>query len=238
MKKLLTGVLTCVFCLSLASIAFAGIAEKQAELGRIAKYLNVLDKKIISSRAKRQTAKVNKLRVMKKKELERAKKLRAEIELLKNTTTEKDKQEALKEKIRQAFLGQKAPKQKVVSRPGWQMGLGYATGAANLKLGFVIPSKRFDLLLEGGYSTGDQFSVTLAGLALRFPGGLSSSYFGIDLALANYSAALVDMPLVGNVAQGSNTGIGIFFGNKIGSLQTQFGYNTAVGLAAHGIFKF
>ncbi|MBU0687237.1 MAG: integrin alpha [Candidatus Margulisbacteria bacterium] len=79
MKKVFKYLLLLIFISLAIGVAFAGVAEKKAELDKVRKYIKLLDNKIAAARKKKQSKKVTELLTIKRKELVRAQNLKAEI---------------------------------------------------------------------------------------------------------------------------------------------------------------
>lgn len=220
MKKIMGLLLVFVFLVSIAGVGFAQVEEKKAELEKVKKYIISLDHKIRKARAAKKINKIAELKDLKRQELARAKELREEIARL---------------------GGSRGVKRRTRAGVGWErgfeIGAGYGGGAGILGAGYVIPTGRFNLLIDAGYGMGNKYSVLIA----NFSGikSFGENYLGLGVGMANYSEKVADIPgLSGEIDKGSKFGLGLFFGRVFGCLRAQVGYNSALGLTAGLNYKF
>lgn len=221
MKRIVSTLLLFGLVIGLLQPAFAGLEEKKATLAKVRKYIKILDQRIIKARKARKINKIAELKEIKRKELKRAKRLKQEIAKLGKG----------KGKAKGRAKGLMMPKGR------FQVGLGFGGGAGMLGVGYGMLVAGLDLLLGAGYGIGNQYSVVTVGLAGVFPFG--NNYAGLELGLASYSETVSDvLGVSGNIEKGSKAGIGIFGGTKLGMVDAQIGYNTALGLTVGAIYKF
>lgn len=221
MKKIIAVLLATVLVLSLP--VFGQIEGKKAELEKVRQYIKLLDTKIVDARAAKKINKVAQLKELKRKELERAEKLKLEIAALEKAE--------VKVKVK--------AKAEVKARDrGLQIGAGLGGGSGMIKIGLLLPLLQgMDVVLDAGYGMGNEYSVIAGGAAGIFT--LGNLYTGLELCVANYSETVTDIIGVsGNIEKGSKLGFGVFVGRPFGRLKAQVGYNTALGLTAGAVFKF
>lgn len=222
MKK----ILILLFIIIYAAASFAAtLSDKKAELSRVKRYIRSLDAKIVAARSARKINKLAELKDLKRRQLGRAKLIRKDIAGLEK--------------------GEKKPGTKVSGKKllkdewkrGWQVEGGYEGGAGIFEVGYVISVAAVDVLIGAGYGIGNNYSIVTGSVAGVFPFG--NNYAGLELGLASYSETVSDvLGVSGNIAKGSRTGIGIFGGTKLGMVDAQIGYNTALGLTAGVVYKF
>lgn len=208
-----------VFLVGIVGIGFAQVEEKRAELEKVREYIKVLDGKIEKARAARKINKLAELKELKRKELKRARLLKAEI----------------------ARLERKKPKvapRKIERKARFQAAVGYGGGAGMVSAGYALPvMPDLDILLTAGLGIGNKYTVIAAEAAGIFPFG--NNYAGLELGLANYSEKVTGvLGLSGNIEKGSRAGVGVFVGTKIGMVNAQVGYNSALGLRVEAVYKF
>jgi hypothetical protein len=217
MKKVIGLLLVFVFLVSISGVGFAQVEKKKAELAKVREYMIVLDQKIKKARAAKKINKIAELKDLKRKELARAKKLKAEIARLEK--------------------GRPKAKARAKGRARFQAGLGFGGGAGILGVGYAMPLGGLGLLVDGGYGMGSKYSVLSVNLSGIFPFG--DNYAGLGMGMANYSETVTDIPGVsGNIDKGSKFGFGLFVGRAFGPLLAQIGYNSALGLTAGVNYKF
>lgn len=220
MKKVLGLFLVFILLVSIAGIGFAQIEEKKAGLEKIQDYVKSLDQKIERARAAKQISKVSEFKELKRKELERAERLRKEIAKLETEA---------KAKIQ-------APK--IERKGGFLLGAGFGGGAGIVGVGYRHPiMQNFDLTFNAGLGIGNKYSIVIAGVTGIMPFG--NNYAGLEIGLANYSEKVTDLPgLSGTFEKGSRVGLGLFVGTPIGPVRAELGYNSALGLTAGAVYKF
>lgn len=217
MRKILGLFFIFVFVIGLTGVCFAQLDEKKAQLDKIRKYLNVLDEKIQKARAAKKINKIAELKDLKRKELERAKLVRGEIDKLG------------KEKI--------AGKGKKAGYSGYYGKVGYGGGAGIVGGGYIVPQQNFDLLLGADLGIGSGYTIIGAQVSAVAP--VSQGYAGLQVGFFNYSQTVADiLGLSGNINSGGNLGVGIFGGMKVETVDVQIGYNSALGITAGAVYKF
>ena len=236
MKKLVL-VFLCVLLVSLSSQAASVLEQKQANLVKIQKYIQLLDKKITTARKQAKVSKIIQLKGIKRDEIGRAKKLKAEIAKLKAGKSVPEVKEVKKEVAQPAV-----PVATQTTEQGRSASLlatgGFGGGAGILEIGYLWPlQKQMDIGVEAGLGVGSGYTILLAGLTGIMP--LGNNFIGLNAGLANYSDTIADIPGVsGNVAKGSNFGVGIFGGTTFRQIKLRVGYNTSLGLMLGALYKF
>ena len=212
MKKILSLVFVLVFVLGLIGTSFANVQAAQQELTKVRKYLNTLDGKIAKARELKDLAKIDILKELKRNAMARAK--------------------TIKESIARA--NRKAPKP---LEGGWRLQGGYGAGAAVFRLGYLLPPSNINILIDAGYALGNQYNIVLGGISFILPQA-NDRYFSFDLLSATYSQTVADIPGLSQIAQGSNTGLGIGYGFPFRGFTCQLGYNSALGVTANLVRQF
>ncbi|MBN2057645.1 MAG: hypothetical protein JW782_02495 [Candidatus Saganbacteria bacterium] len=239
MRKFTVVLLSFVFFISLAGSALAQLVEKQAELAKVKQYLVLLDKKIEEARTTRKINKLAELKELKRRELARAKLLKAQVEALKKQGG--SVQPSLVQPEAPAEQPLVKPAAKPVLEPARQRGLallgGFGAGAGLLKIGYIIPNRNLDLGISGGFAVGNSFSVVTADVSAAMLFG--HNFAGLELGLASYSKTVQNVPGISGTIGGSNFGLGAFGGtNLTDNISVRVGYNTALGLTALAGIKF
>jgi hypothetical protein len=169
-----------------------------------------LDSKIAAAKAKGDTKKVNQLKDLKQKALNRIAALDQEV------------------------FGPVAPAAVVVKNPngGWQVVAGYGGGAGGLGAGYGFCwGENFVCLLDAAYYQGNSYSVVSANVGGQL--FFSELFLGAGVGLASYSETVAEIPGVsGNISRGSNANVSLNFGRRFGDWKLQAGYGTAMGLTA------
>ena len=222
MKKIVSWFLVLGFAAAMAGMACAQLEEKKAELEKVKIYIKTLDEKIVKARAQRKINKIAELKHLKRRELERAKKLRQEI----------------------ASLEKVSPRGRAVGRPAhaggrgrFQASAGYGGGGAMFGGGYVMPVGLAEAQFNAGLGIGNSYTVLCANVAGVFP--LRNFYVGLEVGGASYSEKVRKIPgLSGDIDKGSRAGFGVFAGTKLGLIRAQVGYNSALGLTVGAIYRF
>ena len=224
MRKMLMGLLVLFGMVVMLAPAFGQISAKQDELARVREYIKVLDGKIIKARNAGDQQKVIQLQGLKQKELDRAKRLKQEIESMGATTYRAP--------------ARPAPAVGVARRGGFLVGGGFGGGAAVLKAGYSYPvAQNFDLGLTAGFGIGNEYTIVMGGAFGKILFG--NFYTGIDLGYASYSETVTNIAgISGNIEKGGHFGAELFAGSKLGPIELQAGYNTALGVTAGAAYKF
>lgn len=219
MKKIFNLFLALVFLLSMFAVCFAQIEEKKEELDKVRKYMLTLDEKIKEARAGKKINKIAEIKELKRKSLEQARVLKAEIEKEGGVVEEIVVVEEEEIEVRE-------------EEAGWLGKAGYGGGAAILEGGYLFPVKQnLNAVASGGLGIGNGYTIICAGVSAAMP--LGQNYAGLEAGLANYSQTVADvLGLSGNVSSGMHLGIGFFGGTKIRDLEVRIGYNTALGITA------
>ena len=138
---------------ALAALALAGIcgaalaqvAEKRAELKKVQNYIKVLDQKIIKARQARKINKIAQLKDLKRKQLARAKSLRADIARLeKSGPRPRARARAIRHR-----------------RRGFLLNAGYAGGAGMIGAGYSIPIAAVDLVINPARAVNPDVEVVI-----------------------------------------------------------------------------
>lgn len=242
MRRFLSLLSIFVFIIiSIASICFADTLEdKKEELQRVKKYVLTLDAKIIAARDARQINRIAKLKELKRRQLDRADLLKAEIAKL-------EKGEAVPEPEPEALPApEPAPEPeiaKVIKEEwrGWLAEGGYGGGALQLGGGYRFPFRNLKLVAKLDFGMGNEYTTVTAGLRAVFPVG--PDFAGAELGVVDYSETVTDIPGVsGNIERGMQFGFGVFAGRPVelpfAKLDARIAYNTALGITASAIYSF
>ncbi len=206
---------------------FADLEAKKEEYLKVKEYLNVLDKKIVEARQKRQINRLAELKDIKRNVIARASNLKNEIEKSDTGAATEKKDVVKSDPATASSLG----------NPSYWAGGGYSGGALMAGFGYVSPVlPGMDLVLGLNLGMGNNLTVIDAGVATRFP--FADNYFGVELDVVNYSNDVSDVPGLNKVEKGFRAGFGVFGGKNFGQFGAQLGYNTALGLTAKVIYKF
>jgi hypothetical protein len=231
-KKLLVF----IFIISVAAACFAGeLEDKKSELQRVKKYILTLDAKIIAARDAKQINRISRLKDLKRRQLDRADRVKAEIERLAKGETVAPKPEPEPEPVIVAKPKEKAER-------GWQADVGYGGGALLLGGGYRFPFRNLDLVAGFEYGIGNEYSIMGANLGAFFPMG--PNFVQVGLSIVDYSETVTGiLGVSGNVEKGGKLGFGVSAGRpvyvpRIGKVAVKVGYNTALGLTAGVIYKF
>jgi len=225
-----------IFLVGLSTICLAQIDEKKVELAKVREYIVTLDNKIKQARAARKINKISEIKEMKRRSLDRAKVLKAQIAALEG---KKVKEVVVEEVVVKEKVVVVAAPIKIKRHNGWLGKATYGGGAANFTGGFLFPFRDdLDYILDGGLGIGSGYTIISGNAALVKL--LGQNYAGVEMGLVNYSRTVTDiLGLGGNVSSGLHIGLGIFGGTYImDDYQVQMGYNTALGITLSVIRKF
>lgn len=211
MRRVLSFVLLLFFVLGLAGVSFANVKVWKKDLAKVRAYLDTLDAKIAKAREVKDVAKSNILKELKVNALARAKSLKAAINQ----------------------ANYKAPKR----MQGWRLAGGYGGGAGLVRLGYLFPVKKANIIVDLGYALGNQYNISLGGLSFFFPQG-PDRYLTLDVLSANYSQTVAEILGLSQISQGSNTGFGLSYGFPFKAFTGQVGYNTALGVTLSLVRQF
>jgi type II secretory pathway pseudopilin PulG len=225
MRKMLIGLIVLTGMILLLQPAFGQVSDKKAELEKVRKYISLLDQKIINARNLGDQQKVIQLQGMKQKELDRAQRLKQEIEGMEMPATRR-------ETVRESRTAAETRK------GGFLVGGGYGGGAAIIKAGYAFPvGQNYDLGLNAGFGIGNEYSIVMGGAFGKIL--FDNFYTGIDLGFANYSETVTNIAgISGNIEKGGQFEAELFAGAQLGQIQLQAGYNTALGITATAAYKF
>ncbi len=206
--------------------------EKKAELAKVSKYINTLDKKIKAAKKTDNISKENQLKNMKTDALIRAKSIKKEIDKIENP-----------EPIAQPMVREEVVIREVVVERGKSTQIGgnimYGGGAGGVGVDFIRPvNDVVNFRIGIGYLQGNQYSVMTTGLAIMRV--FVDKYVGLGLDYASYSTTIADIPgLSGNVTQGGHTGAGLFAGISLDDTKNlEVGYSSALGFTGRAVYKF
>ena len=261
MRKIIELVILSAIIIMIGAVAFPGAAfgqngaiTKQAQLLKAEADLKLLDKKIEQARKDRKINKLAELKDLKRREMQWLKELKMQLGMslspevswksaLKNDPKSKNNMVKQVQKSSEEAQGttaealQEEKLQTAGNKNVFQAGGGFVGGALMVGVGYSVPKgEDVNLLFEGGYGLGSQYSVLALGVGGVFP--LMENYIGLELSLVNYSERVAEVLGMGAVDRGPRFGIGVFAGKPVGPVQVQIGFNSALGLMAEAIYKF
>jgi len=233
-------ILVFVFIVSMAVTCFAGeLEDKQAELQRVKKYITTLDAKIIEARDAKQINRIAQLKELKRRQLDRAENLKAEIEKLERGETVAPMPEPKPMPEPEPVV---AAKPEMKAERGWRVDAGYGGGSFMLGGGYRFPFRNLNLVAGIDYGISNGYSIINARIGSVFPMG--SNIVEVNLGLTDYSATVTDiLGVSGNIEKGGRLGFGVSVGRPVnlpwaGKVNLGVGYNTALGLTAGATYQF
>lgn len=112
---------------------------------------------------------------------------------------------------------------------------GFSSGALDLGVTYLTHYMGLRPGIGAGYSIGSNYSVLRTDLILMKEMG--PRYFYGELTYAGYSDNVTNILGAGDVKKGTQVGIGLTAGMELGNILAEVGYNTALGLKAHAVYR-